>query len=382
MTAAITSIARPRKPWIAVALAFLATGLGQVYCGRIAKGLVLFSIALVLPLAAWLLAQGNPLMASPLAALVLMVAGAVNIYAIVDSYLLARRGGTVYWLQPFNRWYVYVALVLASALPAPVVYYHEAQGIRAFRMTTDTMSPTILVGDRVMADRLTSQAAMPRRGDVVAFIPPTNRQANSIGRVVALAGDSLGISGGVVYVNNLPLKLAPVEPEDPAATVVQEGDQAFWESNAGARYRIELAGGAKGLPDFPLTTVPSGCVFILCDNRSHARDSRHYGPVSRAAAACSRNSWPAATREAAPAPQGAPIPGGMPKPARSHSRVFDLGGHAVCWGCPMIRPRDLVVAWRSGGLVEPGTRPGAVPEPRIPVFHILWITFPQALFDP
>jgi len=280
MTAAITSIARPRKPWIAVALAFLATGLGQVYCGRIAKGLVLFSTALVLPLPAWLLARGNPLMASPLAVLVLVVAGAVDIYAIVDSYLLARRGGAVYWLQPFNRWYVYVALVLPSlACPAPVIY-REAQRTRAFRMNADTMSPTILAGDRVMADRRTSQAAMPRRGDVVVFIPPTNRQTNFIGRVVAVAGDSLGISGGVVYVNNLPLKLAPVEPEDPAATVVQEGDQAFCESNAGARYRIELAGGAKGLPDFPLTTVPSGCVFILCDNRSHAQDSRHYGPVS------------------------------------------------------------------------------------------------------
>ena len=38
-----------RLPWVAVALSFLATGVGHIYCGRIARGLVLYLAWFVVP---------------------------------------------------------------------------------------------------------------------------------------------------------------------------------------------------------------------------------------------------------------------------------------------------------------------------------------------
>ena len=39
-----------RFPWVALALSFLSSGVGHIYCGRIAKGLFLYSARFLLPL--------------------------------------------------------------------------------------------------------------------------------------------------------------------------------------------------------------------------------------------------------------------------------------------------------------------------------------------
>ena len=41
-----------RFPWVALALSFLSSGVGHIYCGRIAKGLFLYSARFLLPLLA------------------------------------------------------------------------------------------------------------------------------------------------------------------------------------------------------------------------------------------------------------------------------------------------------------------------------------------
>ena len=39
-----------RFPWIALVLSFLSSGVGHVYCGRIVKGLLLYTARFLLPL--------------------------------------------------------------------------------------------------------------------------------------------------------------------------------------------------------------------------------------------------------------------------------------------------------------------------------------------
>ena len=41
----VSTDAVDRKPWLAVLLSVAATGLGHLYCGRLAKGLILFFVS-------------------------------------------------------------------------------------------------------------------------------------------------------------------------------------------------------------------------------------------------------------------------------------------------------------------------------------------------
>jgi signal peptidase I len=68
--------------------------------------------------------------------------------------------------------------------------------------TGEAMRPTLGNGEVVMVDRLVYNAISPRRGHVVAFRPHGNENANiAIRRVVAVAGETLQIIDGRVYID-------------------------------------------------------------------------------------------------------------------------------------------------------------------------------------
>ena len=127
---------------------------------------------------------------------------------------------------------------------------------QAFRIPSESMVPTLLVGDRVLVNKLSYRLHEVHRGDVVVFSRPDQLEDPSgtepedlIKRVVAVAGDTVVARDGVLYVNNQPL----VEP------YVQEGTGTF---------RLDEA-----------VTVPEGQVFVMGDNRENSQDSRYFGPI-------------------------------------------------------------------------------------------------------
>lgn len=144
---------------------------------------------------------------------------------------------------------VVVGAVLAALLVKTFLF-------QAFRIPSESMVPTLLVGDRVLVNKVSYKLHDVHRGDVVVFTRPAKLEdptgtepEDLIKRVVAVGGDTVVARDGVLYVNNQPM----TEP------YVQKGAGTFHLDEA--------------------VTVPKGQVFVMGDNRENSQDSRYFGPI-------------------------------------------------------------------------------------------------------
>ena len=136
-----------------------------------------------------------------------------------------------------------VAFALVFGLVRPFI-------VEAFYIPSESMVPTLEVGDRVFVNKFIYRFAEPERGDIVVFESIEGSEQDLIKRVVAVPGDTVAVQNGVLFVNGQP-------QEEPYVN--------------------------DALPDgsfFGPTTVPEDSVFVMGDNRGNSRDSRFFGPVS------------------------------------------------------------------------------------------------------
>lgn len=146
------------------------------------------------------------------------------------------------WIVP-----VVVALVLATAT--------RAYAVESYRVPTPSMSPTLMPGDRIIADKLVSTI---HRGDIVVFSnvpadrggPPT-----LVKRVIGLPGETISSIGSTVLVDGRPL----AEPWLP-----------------------KLVGQcAETSEHIPTTRIAPDNYFVMGDCRGDSDDSRYWGTVPR-----------------------------------------------------------------------------------------------------
>ena len=120
-------------------------------------------------------------------------------------------------------------------------------------MAGDSMEPTLYNRQVVYVDKVTYNVKAPGHGDVVVFTPNGNKnQIYSVKRVVAVPGDTVKISGGVLYVNG--------EEED--------------------RYTDSIADAGLASDELSLGEDE---FFVMGDNPNSSEDSRsaNIGPVLR-----------------------------------------------------------------------------------------------------
>jgi signal peptidase I len=136
-----------------------------------------------------------------------------------------------------------VAFVLVFGFVRPYV-------VEAYRIPTESMVPTLEVGDRVLANKFVYRFTEPERRDIVVFDSVEEGDDQTlIKRVVGVAGDEIQVQGGVLYVNG-------EEQEEP---YLNDADQS--------------------LGFYGPTVVPEGHIFVMGDNRGNSADSRVFGPL-------------------------------------------------------------------------------------------------------
>jgi signal peptidase I len=168
-------------------------------------------------------------------------------------------------------------LVLTVAIAVGLALLIQAFVVKPYRIPSQSMEPTLTVGQRVLTNRLIDN---PSVGDIVVFHPPhgadfqdnpvcgnpnqggnhpqacdqpTAAESNQtfIKRVVGGPGDRIAIINGHVIRNGVREKDSYIEPCGNAPSCT---------------YRKPI-------------TIPPGHYFMMGDNRGESDDSRFWGPV-------------------------------------------------------------------------------------------------------
>jgi signal peptidase I len=154
----------------------------------------------------------------------------------------------------------YVVLAVVAIAVALLI---QAFLVKPYRIPSESMEDTLLIGDRVLVDRVSWRFSQPERGDIVVFHPPFAGPV-LIKRIVGMPGDEISLRDGVVYVDGNPLD----EP------YVRIGD------GGGPEPTEPFDNGLPWSLQEPYT-VPDGNYFVMGDNRTDSGDSREFGPVPR-----------------------------------------------------------------------------------------------------
>jgi signal peptidase I len=276
-----------RHIWLAILLSLIMPGLGQVYCGRLKRGLVLnFLNILPLPIIIGLFSLSDSPSLMLIAIALILAGGIVQLTAIIDSAFLAKRSAG-YRLKDYNSPFVYVLLVLiVTGGGVGSALYLRSQRLEAFRVPAASCYPTIFPNDRILVNKNAYKKNDPQRGDLVVHIDPLDRHINYIKRIVAIAGDTVEMKDNRLYINGqeLPRRKLPESAFDNIRIAVKgqplEGE-FFEETNGNAKYNIFLSAssGNKKTGEFEKITVPEHHCFVLGDNRNDSIDSRQFGPI-------------------------------------------------------------------------------------------------------
>lgn len=160
-----------------------------------------------------------------------------------DKVLPERRA----WSRSF-RWTLELLAIIAAAFVVALLLQQFV--VKPFAIPSPSMEPTLLGGDRVLVNRLVYHFHPPERGDIIVFHPPGRDSSDPfIKRVVAIAGDTVAVRDGALWLNG-------VRQDEP---YVKE-------------YPL--------LDEYPEVTIKPGFVWAMGDNRNNSGDSRVFGPVS------------------------------------------------------------------------------------------------------
>jgi signal peptidase I len=255
-------------------------GLGQLYCGAIIKCLCVAGLISLFGLLSILALVLDFQLSAKLVIIFQVISLLLYGIGVVDAFLSARRIRGSYQLKDYNRWFAYILFYIAFS--GGYVFsslYLRDHLLQPFRVPSSTMFPAIWPGDRMLAAKNAYLTRDPQAGDIVIFRNPDDRRVFFLKRVVALAGDSVEIRDGDVYINDVKLRREAVA--SPAVTPPQvPGGKYFEEWNGNATYRILLsANAAPGAGQFPRTVVPKNCCFVMGDNRNSSVDSREFGAI-------------------------------------------------------------------------------------------------------
>lgn len=195
--------------------------------------------------------------------------------------------------------FVEVIVIVAIALSLALLI--QAFIVKPFRIPSESMVPTLVIGERVLVNRLDGRFGTPDRNDIVVFKPPAGAEDNDCGvkngqeyapgliyrsggddeaaprmacpkgkpgqydeyfikRVVGIPGDRLKIERGHVYINGVRQIEPFVNKEDSCEQKAADVTDCT--------YTLDI-------------TIQPNEYYMLGDNRNASADSRYWGPVPK-----------------------------------------------------------------------------------------------------
>ena len=165
--------------------------------------------------------------------------------------------------------------LIEAAILALLIFVALQFSVQHFRVEGSSMEPTLEDGQYLLVNKLVYLRLSPqdfanlipfvdverseplftfhppRRGEVIVFRFPRDPSRDFVKRVIGVAGDTVELRRGRVFINGIELDDEPY---------------------------VTNRGGGSMAP----VRVPPGSVFVLGDNRRASHDSRDWGPVSNA----------------------------------------------------------------------------------------------------
>jgi signal peptidase I len=162
--------------------------------------------------------------------------------------------------------------------------------VQTFRIPSESMEPTLLVGDFLLVNKEVSSdrgigALAPtnriHRGDLIVFHYPVDPSLHLVKRVVGLPGDHIRLRAGRVLINGSALwePYAIYRPSLPDSYRDDFPRMVSADPSVDSRWWIEM----HSLVSDGELTVPPDSYFVLGDNRNDSEDSRYWGLVPRGA---------------------------------------------------------------------------------------------------
>ncbi len=152
-------------------------------------------------------------------------------------------------------------IVMAVAL----AFFVRTFFVQAFRIPSESMEDTLLVGDFLFANKFLYGAKLPftdsrlpgirdpRPGDIIIFKAPHDGNKDYIKRCIAIEGQTVELKGNDLYVDG------------------EKRDEPF----------VKYVLGDRPQRQFGPVTVPDGTVWMMGDNRDNSADSRAWGPLDK-----------------------------------------------------------------------------------------------------
>jgi len=238
-------------------LSLVLPGLGQVYAGKLIKGIIFFLviISLNLGLVLYFLDPATKITVFWFAAGLISLA--IILFVIIDAFLAAKKYNSGHSLSgsitPGKKSSLVLAMVCVLGIYFLAALFFQGNLYRLYAVPPDAMEPTIYKGELVLVDLQAYKRSAVQRGDVVLYKYPQEPDKIYMHRIIGLPGESVLLKDQRVRINKIELK-------DDWALKIRHYN-----------------GGKLAKKGMPAVVVPENSFYVLGDNPARSQDSRYWG---------------------------------------------------------------------------------------------------------